>query len=243
MKYFAAVTVVALLLVTASTADAATIKATFNGVEKSDGVSYKIGGGTSKNTTAGRFKWTRTGGSWTDDPIYYDAPNKKFFAFCVDLADTVKNGSNYTYNLAASATVFGSAKATDLALLWENAYSESLTWAAADAQAFQAVVWEIVYETASTYDLGSGNFELTGLDTTGGSSSAASKASEWIGKLNNDQWTDFATLVVMYGDAQDQIFEVEGGGDNFVPLPSSALAGIAFLGLLGLVRVRRKRHL
>ena len=238
MKYTAAILAVALLLIAAGSADAASIVAKYEGVS-GYGVSVTSPDKTGV-TTAGRFSFDRNSAAvaddWSGEPIYKNIAEEEFYSFCIDLGDVVSN-SDQTYLIQELGDVSRIKNASDIAILWEEKYSMGMSQL--DRAIFQAVVWELVYEDASRYDLSSGTFQLT--STTSG---LVSTADSWLDSLDAGDWTGAATLKAMTnGSYQDQIFEVAGDGDNIVPLPSSALAGLAFLGMLAVVRVRRKRHL
>ena len=90
------------------------------------------------------------------------------------------------------------------------------------------------YLNSSALSLTGGDFQVS---THTDYASIVSKANTILSGLDfeNDPLAD---LYGMINDSQDQLFEGE-----LVPLPSSALAGMAFLGMLALVRIRRKRQL
>ena len=247
MKYTAAILAVALLLLAAGTADAASIVAAYEGIN-GHGIKYSTTGGTpGTSTTAGRFSFDRTStalaDTWTGEPIYRDIPQEKFYSFCIDLGQSISSGDK-TYlieDLADVSRINDQTNAANhLAILWEEKYS--MTMSMFDQAVFQTVVWEIVYEDYATYGYGVGGGKFRATSTT---ANLESTANTWLAALAAGTWgTDAATLKAMTnGSYQDQIFEVAGDGDNIVPLPSSALAGLAFLGMLAVVRVRRKRHL
>ena len=247
MKYTAAILAVALLLLAAGTADAASIVAAYEGVSGYGAKFSTDGGSNFYTTTSGRFSYdrnsTHVNDDWTEEPIYHNIGAEKFYSFCIELNQNT-TGGDQTYlieDLADVARIKDQTNAANhIAILWEEKYSMAMSQL--DRAIFQACVWEIVYEDYATngYGLGAGTFQLTST-TTG----LVSGANTWLAALaKGDYGTDAATLKAMTNTSyQDQIFEVAGDGDNVVPLPSSALAGMAFLGMLAVVRIRRKRHL
>lgn len=102
--------------------------------------------------SAGQFSGTLNGAS--------------FVTFCTDLYQTVSFGTTYTdYSLVSGATAWGAQKSLDL----DRAFSAFATYSfpndAVSSAVAQAVVWEIIYETGSSYSFNSGSFHASSTDS------------------------------------------------------------------------------
>lgn len=214
----------------ASLSLAGTVIATFNGVNPGQGVGALETSLGSIGTTAGVFNWTRTGGT------HVGAPTGNFTSFCIELNQNISTGNSYTYNVINLADApnpglpvpgvngMGAAKASDIKKLWA-AYRSSVV-GATTAAAFQVAVWEIVYETTSTYSVsnGSGNFYLTN------AAGVVAQANTWLSSLGS--LTAEANLAALSNDDyQDQVVAV--------PLPPAVLAGMGLMTVMGVGYVRR----
>lgn len=84
-----------------------------------------------------------------------------FSAYGVELMQPVVFGAVHDHQRLGADTVLGSDRAANLSRL----YGASASWVvdAATSGAFQAAIWEIVYETDDAYDLGSGAFRAAPL--------------------------------------------------------------------------------
>jgi hypothetical protein len=123
----------------------------------------------------------------------------------------------------------GDAKADYIRELWTAHIDETNT--ALGAAAFQAAVWEIVYEDAEAWDVGS--WDETFSDSTFGTTNTtiANKANEWLQHiLENDYALTTNILALSNEDWQDYIVQI--------PVPAAVLLGILGLGVAGL-KLRR----
>ncbi|MCW5766370.1 MAG: hypothetical protein KIT68_10395 [Phycisphaeraceae bacterium] len=207
----------------ASAAQADTVIATFNGVGPGEGVNYSLNfGGSFTGTSAGRFNWTRTGGTAAE-------PTGNYVAFCIELQQNVSNGGNYTYDVTAVALApvpaspfapMGAARADALARLW-NAYYTNSGIDNTNAAAFQLCVWEIVFNDTMSFDLGTGQFQATGNATT------IALANAWL-VTAMDSNAPMASIYALTSETNQ---------DMLVPTPGAA----ALAGLGTLAAMRRKR--
>jgi hypothetical protein len=167
--------------------------------------------------------------------------SKTFQAWCVDIYHTLSFNTNYTLfsGPVLASGFFTAAKATDLARL-ATLHSSVVTGAkgsiaAADEAAFQLAAWEIVTETASTYDLTTGVFKTT--------STANATANTWLSAVSGYSGALAYTAQIWVsgtpvgGRQQTQDLLVFAP----VPEPETYAMMLAGLGLLGFVARRRKQ--
>lgn len=200
-----------------------TISATFNGVDPGSGVSYTLNFGDDwRDTTAGMFNWTRTGGT-------YAGAQGNFLAFCTELGENVSNGNNYSFDvvpleIAPSSDPMGGARAALIRELFGRYYTPAFgaPLSRDAATAMQIAIWEIVFETRSTLDISRGRARFNS-----GNGDALMLADSYLksldgtGPLNN-------TIVVMSAD---------GVQDQIIPTPGT----MALLGMGVLAAARRRR--
>jgi hypothetical protein len=210
--------------------------------------------GTPHIAYTGVFVWTRTDGGTSNPP-------SPFYAFCIELTQGVGGGLEYSFNRAALAsapnTLFpsgmGADKADFIAQLWHEVYDGRLIISTQTAAAFQAAIWEIIYDGTkagngqlSGGSLAAGNFQVgtsNGFDT-----SVAGIANGWLttldlsaGGVSARPLAQLAALV--NADAQDQVYL--GSANEFIPapLPGAAVGAIApVLMFAGSVLKSKRRH-
>jgi len=244
------------VLAAAGTASAATVTATWTGINPGGVVKYTLngrpgGGSWSGTTTGGVFNFNRTGG---DAPTLLPgtgSPTSTFIGFCLELNEYIGGstpGASHTWTLGdledapidAAGTItagMGITKANHiLALLGQVLpdFSKAASLANDTALALQISIWEIVHETASAYALGSGNVTFSAVKDNAISASAMSIAAGWLTALNGDHgWTAARNIFAISKDGvQDYVVQV-------VPLP--AAAWLLGSGLLGLFAVARRK--
>jgi hypothetical protein len=235
----------------ASAANAATVKAKLASVDMTV-FSVTVVNGSNTYTEsggAGQFHWDGSvaGGS---NPA---GLNGAFTSFCIDLKDWVSIGGTFTYTLSdlQSAPILngdgagintglaggmGADKANVLSLLFGQHYKDVVN--ADTAGAFQAAIWEIVYEdtvpTFADYDVKTLN---PGSTTWGfkvnSPTSVTATANDWLHGLNS-AGPRMSLAAIMSDQYQDQII--------VVPTPSAVTAGFGLLGTLGLAGIIQRRR-
>lgn len=219
-----------------------TVTAKFTGMTQTDGIHYSVvlppdGGSTIKsgNTSVGIFNFDNGSG-----PIdFFDTD--QFVSFCIDLEDTIGGGNTVTWDVTALADSpdaiagpMGATKANDVAkvlgyMIDSGRLNDARFLAAAEKQAIQAVIWEIVHEDPNnSYSLANGTATFTGLTT-------------------NAQ-TEVTDILTNFGDAtamQGLVGLSSSGKQDFigqVPIPAAAwLFGSAIMGTVALGRRKQKK--
>jgi hypothetical protein len=161
-----------------------------------------------------------------------------FYAFCVDLNQTVSWGETNTYSLVNPANIpqpadnpdqpMGAAKANLLTHFFSAYYSSLFDGISDfnDRAAFQLAVWEIVYEDSGSYNMSTGNLKATG--------TALARANELLG----GSWQDSSTNLSLVGLSHIPTGQLGGDGQDFVtvvPAPGAAVLiglGLSVIGWL-----------
>lgn len=152
-----------------------------------------------------------------------------FVTYCTDLSQTLSFNTNYTdYTVVNGVTAWGAQRSLDLDrwISWLDQFAYPID--AAMSAASQAAVWEILYETSSTYDLASGTFTATSGD-------AATQ-----NYLNTVNWAGLSAVTVTLH--VDQLYSREHQ-DLLVttPVPEPSTYALFAAGLAGMGFVARRR--
>jgi MYXO-CTERM domain-containing protein len=237
---------------------AQTISATLNTISPYTFGSVYLQGAGVLSGGVGSLVWT---GSSTNAVPF----NGGFNTYCIDLVEDVYFGSAYTYTLqplagapksggflpGGSNTGMGPAKATEIETLYGMHLADTTAGtptALIDEEAFQLAIWNIIYDTDNSVDLGGGSFyAYSGLDAAA-ISTADSYLADAASPANQARYavSDVEALVGPNG-VQDQIvvnpnlpFTTEAAS---APLPAAAPGGVALLLLVGFTQWRRRTKL
>lgn len=204
-------------------------------------------GGSSYNATGGAFTFNvseNAGG-----PL---AGFSQVTTFCIELNEQVGGGTYTNVNVFTGQGIANNVQSNDgsapnpgtitnrelnqLSWLFDNHFAD-VTAAGASAneiRAFQLLVWEIVYENTGNDDSDTSVIDLAGGNFTKSDDAVEDIATGWLSGLTSDainSWGINENLVVLTKvDFQDQI--------TMIPLPASALMGLAGLG--GVLVARRR---
>jgi hypothetical protein len=203
-------------------------------------VNLTVGSTSYSGAISGEQHWQRTSGA----PV---GTSDNFNTFCIEIMQDVYLGQSYTFtlnpNLAGAPTPgnlvgggtgggMGSARADMIRALWAHAYPTLPD--DAHRAAFQAAIWEIVYESsANPLTIGDGYFKLSASDPTEVAGDAQQYL-DWLSSANLATAPQANLIALTSSTAQDQITAVP------VPAPQAAVAGAALLGVLGLGKLRRR---
>jgi len=180
------------------------------------------------SVSAGQFLVTPNGGSLA-------AYGPSFYTFCVELTQYYSNPAVAAYNYQVLAST-GQVTATKLGWIGQLytlagfAPATGLPGVTADSStAFQAAVWELVYENVGAHKLGAGNAVFSGGSVNG---AALTTAQGWLDQIDGGTApASLWTVAVLSSDTkQDYLVATP------VPEPEGyalAFAGLACVGLFG----------
>lgn len=163
---------------------------------------------------------------------------ENFTAFCLDIATTIRNGRNYE----VTSTPFPSDPLTapqiaNIRRLFNTAYSAGLPTNAAQSAGFQLALWEIIYETAPSFLLGSGNFTAAVYNGQQVSADAIAAGQGFLTALA--AWDGVYRWNLTFLESRPHTSQHLVTAVATVPLPAAGVLLLAALGGLGLMRRRR----
>lgn len=223
----------------ATAANAGTVTATFHTVDPYRIIDFSQDSGHSyESTWAGKFLWTRSGGTEVGNPGH------DFTTFCIEMNQEINFGGTYTYDVvsldkggthfAGPGVGMGAARADLISELWGRHYSEIV--GNDTAAAFQIAVWEIV-EDSNNRNLRAGQFRIRDAGTRS-APAYVSLAQQWLDSLNG-HGPKAVLEAISSREHQDQVFYK--GAASAVPLPAAVWGGLGLMSAVGALRLRRMR--
>jgi len=154
-----------------------------------------------------------------------------FLAFCLEPLTNFVLPATYE-----RINKFGEDVTTQLNMLAENAFE--LVQTHETAAAFQMAAWEIATEDLAPFNLGNGNFQITGDSTA--SNLAEGIAQDWLDNITNATWGDPTSsyMILSAEGNQDLLTNV---AVSTVPLPTSGLMMATVALGAGALATRRRR--
>jgi len=247
----------------AGSASADTVTATFNGVNPGVNVNVQLTtvGSFSGATTAGRFNWTSNGTTAPGNAVGSQsfAPGTQFTTFCIELTQTIANGTQYVYTVdtlagglasPSSGPAITAVNAPYIMDLWQQHYGADVInnasglGAAINAAAFQIATWELVYDAyisaaGINRNVLAGNVQFQ--SNAGAGLTAVTLAQTWLNGLDGDPGTT-NVLALVRDVSQDQSFLVSPAPILETPLPPVMWGGIGLLGMSLVGKLRGSRR-
>ena len=161
------------------------------------------------------------------------ASSTSFVAWCAELTQSFSFGTPYDYTLVGGTGYFGAQRASDLSRLFTAAAANSFVFDSNGSAAFQAGIWEIIYEQNAGYSFFTGTLHGAPEDPKNpGAVSAFNMVNGFLTNLG--QYGANYKIDVLTNAAQQDFLVAT------IPEPETwALLG-AGLGVIGLLRRRRK---
>lgn len=157
------------------------------------------------------------------------ASSTSFVAWCAELTQSFNFGVSYDYSLVGGVGYFGATRAGDLSRLFTAAAANGFIIDSTTSAAFQAGIWEIIYEQNAGYSFLTGT--VHGAPENPGDQAAFDTVNGFLTNLGS--YAANYQINVLTNDAQQDFLVAS------VPEPQTwALLG-AGLGVIGLLRRRR----
>ncbi|MDP4528523.1 PEP-CTERM sorting domain-containing protein [Alkalimonas delamerensis] len=160
----------------------------------------------------------------------FDVIGMSVDAFCVEFTQGVLSGWQ-SYELVETSQVFSATQSQAIERLF-TAYHTEVGTASSNNAAFQLALWEIVHETAPSWDLTQGSF------TTSTNGAVLDLASGWLQSLDSIE-SQFSLYVLTNANSQNQLVFSGVPLDTPTSVPAPATLGLFGLGALLLLRRRK----
>ncbi len=192
-------------------------------------------GSPSYDGAAGAFSGTQTDTPPTDAKrsSITATSSTSFVAWCAELTQSFNFGVSYEYTLTGGIGYFGAQRANDLSRLFTAAAANHFVFDSVGSAAFQAGIWEIIYEQDASYSFLNGTLKEAPEDGTNLAALAAFNTVN--GFLTNlGQFSANYHIDVLTNPAQQDFLVAS------IPEPETWALLVGGLGVIGLVRRRRK---
>lgn len=227
---FKALAAAAALVMTAGAASATPITITYTGGTAG-------GSATITQVPGGSGAMTGSFGAYGFNMTSQVGPLGNFVAWCLDLANYLGGqGSQQTYEI--TETPFGNSYGLDalqrgrVQAMFDANYDSVLLSDKDSAASFQAALWEVLYD-GENYDLGSGDFRVTGHNGTD-----LSLATTYLFKAQGYGSPRMYNLAFLESTGTQQRQNLVSA--SIVPVPA---AGLLLLTALGGLAFARRRHI
>jgi hypothetical protein len=181
------------------------------------------------------------GGTMTDSAPVQPGHNSlaassptSFVAWCAELTQNFSFGVSYEYTLVGGTAHFGAQRASDLSRLFTEAAANNFVFDSFGSAAFQAGIWEIIYEQSGVYSFTGGTLTAAadGNPVDPAEVAAFNTVNGFLGNLG--QYGANYQINVLENAAQQDFLVAT------VPEPETWVLLAAGLGVIGLLRRRRK---
>jgi hypothetical protein len=193
-----------------------------NGSPSYDGPSGAFKGTLTTDTASSAQRGSITGQSSTS-----------FVAWCAELTQSFSFGVSYDYSQVTGAGYFGAQRANDLSRLFTAAATNHFVFDSNGSAAFQAGIWEIIYEQNPGYDFLAGTLKAAPDNPEDAGAVAAFNTVESFLTHLGQYGTSYQISVLANPDHQDFLVAT-------IPEPETWALLVGGLGAIGLVRRRKK---
>lgn len=152
--------------------------------------------------------------------------SNSFVAFCAEVTQSISFNLNMNYTLISGAARFGAQKSSDLSRLYTAA--PTFVTDSSTSAAFQAAVWEVIYEAGTSYDLTGGVF-MGAARYVGDLPTVAAFASINSVLLNLGSYAPNYNVSALVNREKQDLIVVEVPEPGTYALFAAGLAGIGFL--------------
>jgi hypothetical protein len=192
-------------------------------------------GSPSYDGAAGAFAGTptATSSSAAKQGLITGQSSTSFVAWCAELTQSFNFGVSYEYSQVTGAAHFGAQRANDLSRLFTAAAANNFVFDSNGSAAFQAGIWEIIYEQNAGYSFLNGT--LKAAPDNPNSAGAVAAFSTVNGFLTNlGQYGANYHIDVLENAAQQDFLVAT------IPEPETWALLVGGLGVIGLLRRRKK---